>query len=304
MQKEIKIGTLLRRISIFGIAVVIYTIACTGSKYFVSPTLINSINESYKGTIDARYYKKIGKKQLQLHIFYPNKYNKNRKKLYPVALSIHGGGWTQGPIKWGYSEAEYFASLGFVGVAVEYRLATNGSNSALDAMKDANSSVRWTRINAKDLNIDPNKVLVIGHSAGGHLSISTAMFPQFKEKSEEGKISSIPNIVWAYAPAVDLTRDNYFQGLLKGKERASNCSPAHNVKSGLVLMNIIHGTADEILPVSATRKFVKDMKASGNNINYWEYQNGTHNFFYQDVIGIEFCHKLVKEKVIESGWLN
>lgn len=266
--------------------------------------LINEKTTVDDTSIDARYYKAVGNKKLQVHIFYPDGYDKTRNKPYPVALSFHGGAWSQGPIEWGHSDAQYFTSLGFVGIAVEYRLAGDESNTALDGMKDANSSVRWVRKYASDLAIDPHKVLVVGHSSGGHFAISTAMFPSFKENSEDETISSIPDTVWAFAPAVDLTRDRFFQNLLNGAEKAKHCSPIRNIRPGLVPIHIIQGTKDELLPISTTRKFVKKMKKAGNPVTFLEYESGNHGFFYEDPAGIEFCRKWIEEKVRESKWLE
>lgn len=266
--------------------------------------LINEKTAVEVDSIDARYYKVVGSRKLQVHIFYPEGYDKTREKPYPTALSFHGGAWSQGPIEWGYSDAQYFASLGFVGIAVEYRLAGDGSNTALDGMKDANSSVRWVRKYARDITIDPYKVLVVGHSSGGHFAISTAMFPAFKEDSEDETISSIPDIVWALAPAVDLTRDRFFQNLLSGAEQAKHCSPIRNIRPGLVPIHIIQGTKDEVLPISATKKFVKKMKKAGNPVTFREYESGNHCFFYEDPAGMEFYRKWIEEQVRESGWLE
>lgn len=266
--------------------------------------LINEKTAVDVDSIDARYYKVAGNQKLQVHIFYPEGYEKTREQPYPVALSFHGGAWSQGPIEWGYSDARYFTSLGFVGIAIEYRLAGDGNNTALDGMKDANSSVRWVRKYASDINVDPHKVLVVGHSSGGHFAISTAMFPGFKEDSEDETISSIPDIVWAFAPAVDLTRDRFFQNLLNGSEKAKHCSPIRNIRRGLVPIHIIQGTKDEVLPISATRKFVEKMRKAGNPVTFREYESGNHCFFYEDPAGIEFCREWIEEKVRESRWLE
>ena len=246
--------------------------------------------------VDARIYKVIYKRKLQLHIFYPAGYSSENPEQYPAAVSIHGGAWTQGPIEWGYGDAQFMASLGFVGIAVDYRLAGTGGITVGECMKDVNSSIRWVRTYAEELNVDPNRILAIGHSAGGHLVLSAALFPHIMEEGEEESISSLPNAVVALAPAVDLDRDNYFQSLC-GPIRASACSPADHIKKLDIPVLIIHGSKDEVLPVAYTKKFAEDMKAEGNRIDLRIYPGGSHNFFYEDEKGLRFWQDLVREFV-------
>jgi acetyl esterase len=171
--------------------------ACTGPP--AGSTLVNK--KLPRTDIDVRIYKVVNGRELQIHIFYPPGYSAAGKKNYPVAVSIHGGGWSNGLVEWGHGDARFMTTLGFVGMAVEYRLANQGNVTALDCMKDANSAVRWIRLNAKELTIDPERVLTIGHSAGGHLALSTAMFPNIMEEGEDKEINSVPNVVVALAPA-------------------------------------------------------------------------------------------------------
>jgi acetyl esterase/lipase len=258
------------------------------------------VNKKLERTdMDARVYKIVGRQELQLHIFYPEGYSADSGKNYPVAASFHGGGWTQGPIEWGYADAQLMASLGYVGIAVEYRLANFGNISALDCMKDANSAIRWIRLYADDLNIDPQRIVVIGHSAGGHLALSTAFFPHYKEDSEDGTISSVPNAVIALAPAVDLGQDNYFKRLLRGKASAKECSPIEHIQHLDISILIIQGTSDEILPVQYTKDFVSAMKKAGNDIELHLYPEGNHCFFYETNKGQDYYRKIISEFVLK-----
>jgi acetyl esterase len=247
--------------------------------------------------IDVRVYKTIDGRDLRLHVFYPAGYSAAGPTNYPVAVSIHGGGWTTGPIEWGDGDAKFMTTLGFVGVAVEYRLANRTSVSALDCLKDANSAVRWIRRHAKELNIDPARVLTIGHSAGGHLSIATAMFPAIREAGEDQEISSVPNAVVALAPPVELTKDGYFQGLLLGTAQAVECSPLENVRNLNIPILVIHGSGDWIVPAAYSEEFVRKMKAAGNNIELKIIPNGSHNTFYDNPEGIRFWKEAARNFV-------
>jgi len=248
--------------------------------------------------LDVRVYKTVDDRELVLHLFYPEDYSAESDKRYPAAASFHGGAWTFGPVEWGDGDARYMASLGYVGVAVEYRLADYKNVSALDCMKDANSAIRWIRIHGDELNIDTGRIVTIGHSSGGHLALSTAFFPQFREPSEDETISSVPNAVIALAPAVALDRDGYFQDLLLGQTTARACSPIDNIMKLNLPILVIQGTDDELLPVEYTKEFVSDMKDAGNDIRLSLYQGGSHGFFYENSEGQDFYQNAIRNFIL------
>lgn len=92
----------------------------------------------------------------------------------PAVVIIHGGGWIQGDKA---AEREVItgttlAKAGYVCISIEYwkkekdRWPTN--------LQDCKNAVRWLRVNAARLQIDPEKIGVIGGSAGGHLALMVA----------------------------------------------------------------------------------------------------------------------------------
>jgi acetyl esterase/lipase len=98
---------------------------------------------------------------LKLDIAYP----KDNKGKLPAVVYIHGGGFEMGDKP--TDQAVFFAKNGFVGVAIEYRLSGEAKFPA--AIHDCKTAIRWTRANAKKYGIDPDKIGVIGESAGGYL---------------------------------------------------------------------------------------------------------------------------------------
>jgi acetyl esterase len=248
-----------------------------------------------RADVDARVYKIAGGREVELHIFYPDGYRADSDSAYPVALNFHGGGWSQGPIEWGYGDARFMTELGFVGIAVGYRLALSGDASAFDSMKDAASAIRWVRTHARELNVDPNRVLAMGHSAGGHLALCSAMFPNARERGEDGRVSSVPNMVVALAPAVDVGRDGYFIERLRGQVSAIDCSPIDNVRDIGVPVLIVHGSSDEVLPLAGIERFAAAMGDAGNDIELKVFPGGKHGLFYEDPEGRKFWQTAVRE---------
>ena len=110
-------------------------------------------------------YKTIGDRKLALDIFYPKEKTKQTRA---AVLLIHGGGWKSGDKNQNYDQAIKLAENGYVAITVEYRLSLEAKYPA--AILDVKSAVQWIRINAKKYQINPNKIAVMGFSAGGQLA--------------------------------------------------------------------------------------------------------------------------------------
>jgi acetyl esterase/lipase len=83
----------------------------------------------------------------------------------PAIVQIHGGGWRNG--RKSLAAAVRYASEGFVGVSIDYRLSGVAPFPA--AVHDCKAAVRWLRANASRYRVDPERIGIHGSSAGGHL---------------------------------------------------------------------------------------------------------------------------------------
>jgi pectinesterase len=86
----------------------------------------------------------------------------------PAVLVVHGGGWDAGSRQMERPLARQLAARGFVTAPVTYRLGAAGRFPA--ALHDLKAAVRWLRANAAAHGIDPDRIGVIGGSAGGQLA--------------------------------------------------------------------------------------------------------------------------------------
>ena len=98
----------------------------------------------------------------------------------PVLIWIHGGGWTVGD-KAGRAietKVDFAGELGAVLVSVNHRLVTPGSQIRWPTMgQDAAAAVAWVADNADELGVDPERIALMGHSAGAHLVASLGTNP-------------------------------------------------------------------------------------------------------------------------------
>lgn len=110
-------------------------------------------------------YNIIDSRQLLLDAFVPSPKNNN---LRPAILVIHGGGWRTGNRTQHHALAQRLADMGYVCFTPEYRLSTEALFPA--AVHDLKAAIRWVRANAVQYQIDTNKIVTLGFSAGGQLS--------------------------------------------------------------------------------------------------------------------------------------
>jgi acetyl esterase/lipase len=94
---------------------------------------------------------------------------------YPVVVAVHGGGW-QGGSRAGYRYwGPYLAERGIALYAIDYRLLKPGQPSYPQAVHDVRAAVQFVKSKAADLKIDPDRVGLMGDSAGAHLAALIAL---------------------------------------------------------------------------------------------------------------------------------
>lgn len=224
-------------------------------------------------------YKKIGDRELNLDVFEPKDHRAGDKR--GCFLVIHGGGWTGGSPPRMYPFAAHYMQQGLVGISMQYRLhSTKTGVSVFDCVKDARSAVRYIRAHAAELGIDPQKIIVSGGSAGGHLAVATALFDQVNEESDDLKISASPNALVLLFPVIDTSKDGY--GNTKIGERWKELSPAHNVRPGLPPTIVFHGTGDTVTPFAGAKTFHEAMLKAGNRCELDVNEGGAHGYLMRD----------------------
>ncbi|MFJ3055475.1 alpha/beta hydrolase [Herbaspirillum sp. NPDC087042] len=108
--------------------------------------------------------------------------------LRPVVMFVHGGAFLRGsmnPNAHIYGNVpSYFARHGMVGINVEYRLAPQAPYPA--GSLDVAAAVAWVRAHAHEFGGDPQRVVLIGHSAGGAHVCSYVADPALQEMRWQG----------------------------------------------------------------------------------------------------------------------
>lgn len=224
-------------------------------------------------------YKKVADRELSLHVFEPAGHQSTDSRA--CYIIIHGGGWTGGAPRRMYPFAAHYSKQGLVGISVQYRLYNAKAGiTVFDAVKDARSAVRYVRAHAKDFGIDPQKIIVSGGSAGGHLAAATAMFDDVNEAEEDTRVSTHPNALILLFPVIDTSKEGY--GNAKIGDRWQELSPVHHVRAGLPPTLTFHGTGDTVTPFIGAKTFHEAMLKAGNKSELVINEGGVHGYLMRD----------------------
>lgn len=123
-------------------------------------TAATRLEQNYAYGTDARH---------QLTAYY---YKKSTKQ--PALVLIHGGYWYEGDKSSWAADARWFADQGYAVFAINYRYNTTAGWTAQRA--DVHAALAWIRSKATTFTIDPNRIVALGSSAGGHLAASVGTY--------------------------------------------------------------------------------------------------------------------------------
>lgn len=191
-------------------------------------------------------YKHVDSTSLQLDIYRL----KSMTEAAPVLIFIHGGGWSKGKRSDYLGYLLDYAQKGYVCVTVSYRLS--GAAHFPAAVLDVRAAVQWIREHSGEHMINPEKIALIGGSAGGHL----AMMVGYANEEAEHKVQAVVNI---YGPA-DLTTEyarnrneciNFLgYSYQERPDLYREASPRTHISPDDPPTLIFHGTIDSLVPVS------------------------------------------------------
>lgn len=248
-------------------------------------------------------YKTVNGQELDMLIFYPDAKKMTSKN--PWMMHVHGGGWAGGS-KYNILKKAFLGSLksllenGVVCVTIQYRKAKGNSN-AYDAVVDAKDAARFLLKNAKRFKLNKKHYGVWGGSAGGHLSLVTALGDNsdFKGDTEFTKYKPNFKCVVSYFPFTsclnpDIRPGSIFEDgklferllgapLEEKPELAKLLSPTEllNKKSPPILL--IHGDKDTVLPIINSIYMLEVAKEKKADVELLTIKNAAHSFHGKNI---------------------
>ena len=169
--------------------------------------------KSLKAYWDVKYAK-YGEREVEMDIYEPKE-----KGTYPCIIYVHGGGWAKGTRHGSQGLSRDLALKNYVVANIDYRLS--GEAKFPGAVEDVKAAVRYMRKHAKKYSLDPNKIFLIGGSAGGHLSAMAATTKPGQYEGQGGwqDVSSIVQACIIMGSGVD----QYKRVLAAKNQRIENC---------------------------------------------------------------------------------
>ncbi len=220
-------------------------------------------------------YKTVGDSELSAHIFTPDGHSTSDK--IAALIFMHGGGLRQGSPQQGYDLAARLIPEGIAVVSIAYRLLDTPDRTLDEIISDAKSSVRWLRENASDLGIDPDRIVMSGHSAGAYLALTTGVIDEFDEITENLEVSSVPNHMILWSVPVSRT-DNSENSMVPEGYSMDDFVPANYVAADMPPALFIHGNADTTVAFEPAMAFHQQYGEAGNQTKFHLISGADHFF--------------------------
>lgn len=274
-----------------------------------------TVPDTVQSELDIPYANTDNPKQ-RLDLYLPKQ--PKQKQPLPVVVFIHGGGWQNGDKSGDWRTLEPLVSTGeYAGVSIGYRLSGEAIWPA--QIHDCKAAIRWIKANAKQYNLNPERIGVTGTSAGGHL---VAMLGTSGDVANlEGTLgghtdqnSRAACVIDQYGPTELLAmggrhdRPNSPESKLVGgaiqenQAAARAASPTSYVSANDPPIMIIHGTEDPAVPFSQSKILVAALsKAKVENVLI-PVTGGGHGNFRSDEVPNRmkaFFDKYLLEREVE-----
>lgn len=207
----------------------------------------------------------------------------------PALLSVHGGRWRAGNRTDASSiRVQQWAEFGFFAMSIDYRLV--GGSPAPAAYQDLRTAIRWMHAHAADYGVDPERIYLIGQSAGGHMVSLAATLgdgPYPKTGGWDQARSDVRAVV-SVAAAYDLPSlswGNLWTPVAGDVNEARRlASPMNHVSATTRPILVIHSDDDRSVPVQQAVDFVGKLAQAGVTHRFVHYTDKGHMGITDDVI--------------------
>ena len=182
----------------------------------------------------------------------------------PVIVFFYGGGWRSGSKRTYRYVAKALARRGYVAVLPDYRIYPQARYP--DFLDDGAQAVRWVKDNAKRFGGDPQKIFLMGHSAGAHIAAMLALDATWLQKVGLAPGRDIAGLI-GVSGAYDFlpVRDPDLRIIFGGENRpvTQPISYAEGRKSPALLLT---GAADKVVSPGNTVRLAAKLRSSGNDV--------------------------------------
>lgn len=269
----------------FLFSIIIYTLNTLNSKVPIE------VNEEFEEKTFV--YKETEERDLKLDLWLPH----NDKDNNPLVFFCHGGGWISGfrnqpnNVSW----CKYLASKGFAVVSIDYRYGY--TNTMEDILSDYTDALQFVKDKSIDMKVDRNRIVLMGLSAGAHLSMLYATY--YSSIQNEERMSGIKSVVSYYGPS-DLSdilmddnkslfakfalkktidsEDDEIEEMYREEDIYRYYSPITWVSESMVPVFLAHGMEDNTVPYRSSVKMAEKLKDYNVKYKFISHKDADHSF--------------------------
>lgn len=252
-------------------------------------SVVTEIEDRYFQVRDDITYSTVNGYESKLDAYVPRS-----DGLHPTVILFHGSGTRKTTA---HMRLLSYLQRGWTGINVEYRSSDGMLSPA--AVEDGLCALRWVARNAKQYKIDLDQIVITGHSAGGHLALTTGMIPETSPLAQtcmfEGKVdrSPLPKVAaivnwFGVADVAGLMKDppdsikaavKWLGSQPNRLELAAAVSPLSYVRTQLPPIVTVHGTKDPLVPYAQSIRLHQALDAAKVKNSLITIPDGGHAFF-------------------------
>ena len=236
-------------------------------------------------------YRTVEDNELRLDLYLPDEFigedpwwvNDGKGKK-PTLLYIHGGGWAVGSKDESVLNVLPYIYRDWVVITINYRLAK--AKKAPAAVDDCLAALKWVYDNAEEYDIDTDRIVVSGPSAGGHLALLTGMLRKGDELcggklkvGDNQKVAAIVNWFGVTDFSINPHPTEWFGNNIDTEEYVRTLSPINYVRDGGVPILTIHGTEDAPVPYSQAMNLHKKLQKASIREKLYTIKGKKHGDF-------------------------
>ncbi len=211
------------------------------------------------------------------------------EKPAPAIISVHGGRWRGGHKRDGSTiVVKQWAEFGYFAMSIDYRLV--GCSPAPACYQDLQCAIRFVNANAKQYNIDPDRIFLMGQSAGGHMvslaaTLGDGPFPRTGGwETATNNFRAVISVAANYELTTLSWGDIWTPASGDPIEARKLASPMNHVRKDMVPLMILHSDNDRSVPIENALGMVDALKKAEAPHVFHRYPEMGHMGINEEVI--------------------
>jgi len=190
-----------------------------------------------------------------------------------AVVYFHGGGWTIGSRVLEHYIGRAIAEMGYVAVLADYRLYPLVRFPAF--VHDGAKAVAYIRRNAAKYGVGPNRIYLMGHSAGAHIAMLLALDPRYLEGAGV-PVGAVQGVIGLSGPYTARPRRTLFRPIFRRTDDPDAARPVAFARNVGPRMLLIHGGADLTIRPEQAREMARRYRDAGGVVKVRVYPGANH----------------------------